>query len=309
MKKYIFSVLAVGAMLFTSCSSDDNYNTAGGVTVDMKLADYSVRESGGIFKLPIQVTGETNGEVIVYVKTTPATESPAVADENYSLTSSRIIIPAGETVGYVELQPIDNVEENDPRYFDVTIDKAEGASIGSQPTTLVQIKDNDQDPYEKMSGKWIMECTSVFNGGNDGPFELSVTTPDPEDEDEAPYYGHELYGYGLNGYSFIYLTFNFEYEESTDVITMSIQTGTFCTTGIINFGFNGIVKGASVYAPGTLNFGDDIELTVERDEKGKVISLTPTDPEAMFLLMVQVYPAMSANAGYWDGWYDMKFTR
>lgn len=307
MKLNRISFIALGALLFTACSSDDDFNTAADVTVDMKLADYSIRESGNIFQLPIEVKGTANGPIVVYVETTPYSSNPAEADVNYSVTSNRIIIPEGVTTGYVEIQPIDNVDENDSRYFDVTIARAEGAQIGAKKTTLVEIKDNDQDPYEKMTGKWIFNCSSIFNNGDSGPMELIISTPDPDNDSEAEYYGHELYAYGLKGSSFLYVPLNFEYDEATDEIKMSIQVGSLCTSSIINFGFNGVVAGASVYAPGQMEFGQDIPLVVTRNG-ATVTNLAPVDPEAWFLLMVMEYPSMNAR-GYFDGWTDMSFSR
>lgn len=297
--------------MFTACTDDSDYsntNTAGGVTVDMQKPTFSTRENGNIFNVPIQVNGTANGSIIVYVETTPtANHEAAVADENYIVTSTRIIIPAGETVGNVEIRPLDNVEENDNRFFDVTITKVDGASIGNQPTTVVELRDNDSDPYEKMTGNWIMNCVTEFNGGDDGPFALTVQTPDPDDPEMADYYGHELYAYGLKGLDFIYMTFNFDYNEITEEVTMSIQTGGFATDAVINFGFKGIVIGCSVYEPGN-TAGPDIPLTIEKDEKGNITGFAPTQPNAEYFLKVMEYPAMT-YAGWWDGWTDMSFSR
>lgn len=311
MKFKYFGIISLGLLAFSACTDDSDYNrvnSAPGVTVDMKLADYSARESGTYFYVPIQVNGTTNGPVIVYVESKPTSASPAVVDENYNITSDRIIIPAGKTEGVVEVQPIDDAVENDSRYFDLSIVRVEGASLGSSLTTVVELRDNDQDPYEKMTGQWVMNGISVFEDGENGPFVLTLTTPDPDDEDEAPYYGHELYGYGLYGMNNIFLPFNFVYKEATDEIVMSIQTDSFCSYTAFNFGsFHGVLVGDSEYNPTSLTCGPEIPLTVVR-EGGKVVKLVAS-PDDMFLLKIYKYPDMDQSMGYLEGWSDIELVR
>lgn len=301
----IFAI-ALAALTMTACSDDDDFNSVSGVSVQMKNATMEVRENGNIFNVPFEVTGEANGPIVVYVETSPTGTEPAVADENYIVTSTTIIIPAGTTEGSVEICPVDNEEENETRTFNVTIVKVEGATIGSQTTTVVGLRDNDSDPYEKMTGAWTLKCQTVFNSGTDGPFSISMQTPDPESE--AEYYGHELYGFGLKGYDFIYVTLNYAYNEITDETTMSIQTGSFATTSTINFGFTGIVVGSSQYPADGMNFGADIPLTYGVDASAGV-EYWEADPNAMFFLSVLPYPALNQNMEFWDGWADIRFER
>lgn len=300
----IFAI-AVAALALNSCSDDDNdFNTATDVTVDMAQPTMTTRENSKFLYVPIKVTGDANGPIVVTVETTPTGTEPAVADENYLVTSYEIIIPADTKEGSVEIVPVDNIDENDPRTFNVTIKSAQGAKLGTDLTTLVTLKDNDQDPYEKMTGTWEMTCSSVFTNGDNGPFTLTMETPDPDEE--AEWYGHELYAFGLKGYDFVLLPFNFAYNELTDEVTMSIQVGSLCTTSLINFGFQAVVVGTSVYSPGTVNFGHDIPVTVTGYDK-----IEQTDPDDMFLLTVMPYSGgvQMQNKGYWDGWYNITLTR
>ena len=305
----IFAI-ALAALTMTACSDDDeDFNTASGVSVQMQSASLETRENTKIFNVPIEVVGKANGPIVVYVETTPTGSEPAVADENYLVTSERIIIPAGETVGYVEICPVDDNDENETRTFNVTITKVEGANIGAQKTTTVGLRDNDQDPYEKMTGKWTMYASTVFNNGDDGPFTLTVDTPDPDDEDEADYYGYELYGYGLIGMNEVYVTLNYNYNEITNEVTMSIQTGSPASTVYFNFGsFNGVFFGSSQYPANGFNFGSDIPLTYGVDE-AKGVEYYEADPNAMFFLSVITYPNFDQNMGYYDGWDGIRFER
>ena len=305
----IFAI-ALAALTMTACSDDDDdFNTASGVSVQMQSATLETRENTKVFNVPFEVVGKANGPIVVYVETSPTGTEPAVADENYLVTSNRIIVPAGETVGYVEICPVDNNEENETRTFNVTITKVEGANIGAQKTTTVGLRDNDSDPYEKMAGTWTMVCSTVFSNGDDGPFTLSVETPNPDDPDEAEYYGYELYGFGLSGMSNVYVTLNYGYNEITDEVTMSIQTGSFASTTVFNFGsFEGVFIGSSQYPASGMNFGSDIPLTYGVDEANGV-EYYEADPNVMYFLSVVVYPELNQNMGFYDGWRGIRFER
>lgn len=309
MKLNKIAAIALAAVAMTACSDDDSkdLNNVAGVTVNMEKATLTTRENAKIFNVPVAVTGETNGKVIVTVETTPtAGANEAVADVNYIVTSYSVIIPAGATTGNIEICAVDNEDENDARFFDVTLTNVEGAALGTQTTTVVELRDNDTDPYDKLAGKWVMECTSVFNGGDDGPFDLDMETPDPVEE--AEYYGNEVYGFGVDGYNFAYVTFNYGYNEITEQITMSIQTGSYASSSILNFTqFKGVFVGASAYNQ-TGDPGDDIPLVVTTNEKGFVTSLEPVSASAMYFLQVFDYPDMNF-IGYYDGWGGMYFEK
>lgn len=109
-----------------SCSDDDDpvLNTASGVSVSLENSftypdrtpatsdTLFVDENVGVFNLPIIVSGVSNGTIIVNVEVAEGTPDPSIRldaakeIENYVITSKRIIIPAGESVGNVEINAI-----------------------------------------------------------------------------------------------------------------------------------------------------------------------------------------------------------
>lgn len=306
MKLNKIATIALAALFMTACSDDDSFNTDANVTVEMGDATYTVRESGNIFYLPIVVLGESNGPIQVTVETTPSGESTAEEDVNYSVTQKTIIIPKGANKGVIEIQPIDNEEENDPRYFDVKIVKAEGAKIGEMATTVVEIKDNDQDPYEKLTGKWTMKATSVFQDGTDGPFDVTISAPDDE------YYGHELYAtFAYSGIP-MYMTLSYAYDEANDVISLTIEPDMLACNSVINFGsFKGVLVAYTNYDRTGAEVGSPEPLVVTRDTKGNVTSLTPENANAMWLLGVYQYTTTITNTfkGYLEGWAGIELVR
>ncbi|MCM1482945.1 MAG: hypothetical protein NC043_01290 [Muribaculaceae bacterium] len=299
-------ILAIALMgvAMTACSDDDSdFNTASGVTVQMGSSEYSGRENGSIFTLPINVTGDANGQIIVYVETAPVGDNPAIAEQNYIVTSQRIIIPAGTTTGYVEIEPLDNDEENDTRSFSVTITKAEGATIGAQATTVVDLRDNDQDPYEKMTGAWKFTATNT--SGAEVTYNLNMVTPDPEED--AEYYGHELYGNGMNGHDEMFLGFrNFEFNEITGEGTMELAVGDPASMYIWNFSDpigQGLIFTASI-TPNGMSLSATYEVTFTSEYNEIVF---PDGCGVAFAIMS--YPSQQYT-GYINGrWTNIKLVR
>lgn len=229
--------------MFTACSDSDDFNTNGDVTVDMQEATVSVRESAGLFNVPIVVNGEANGPIVVHVETTPETSNPAYAYEcvdgevtgNYTVTSYDVVIPKGSTSANIQIMAIDNTEENDSRFFNVTIASVEGAVIGQNPTTEVELRDNDQDPYEKLTGFWTLKYND--RAGVEYEAQLQMAAPDLSDPDEAPYYGDELYAWGLGGRANVMIPFNkFRFDETTGTGTLNVAVGDWMSWGGWNFG-------------------------------------------------------------------------
>lgn len=295
----IFSV-ALLAVAFASCSNGNEFNDAAGVSVDMKDATLVAVENATVFNVPVVVTGEPNGPVEVTVKTAPVGNTPAVDDKNYYVTSKTIIIPADSKTASIEIMPVNDNDENDPRTFEVTIVDAKGATIGSTKTTVVTIKDDDQDPYLKMAGNWHMTGVSVFKNGEDADYTLKMVTPDPS----SPEYGKILTASGVLGSSLVYSTFSYAMDEATGDFTLELVCGT-PASGNVNFGdFTGVFYGASIYSQDT-SFGPNIPLTATVDAKGQITGMTaPAD--AMYFMKIL---SNGASMGYFEGWAEVKFEK
>lgn len=306
-------VIALACLSMASCSDDDDpaLNTASGVTVSLENSfTYSERvpaisdtlivdENVGIFNLPINVSGVSNGSIIVNVEVVAGTPDPvtnldaAEEIEDFVITSKRIIIPAGESVGNVEIHAIwpQGVIDKD-RTFTVKISSVQGASVGNA-STVVTIRNIDS-AYTMMLGSW------TFTGNDyDGlpvTYSLTFDTPDASDPD----YGKVLYGIGFMGYSFVYVPINFEYDVDTESATVSIPTGELACTGSINFGsFIGLFATASSLSL----WGDDIELTLSDDFNE--LTADPTDQ----LYMIIVDGTTGSARSVYDKYSNMNFSR
>lgn len=175
---------------FGACSSDDDsWNSAADVTVSMKNPTMVIKENMGLTNVPIEVKGKTNGNVYVTLAVKEVGKKPAKEDVHYYITDKTISI--SDSIGYVEVEPVDDDEINADRTFEITIVEAKGAKIGNA-TTQVSLKDNDSQIYEKLQGKW--KLTGVSRQG--APMESVVKIIGASDEKDGDY-NHTLYLTGM----------------------------------------------------------------------------------------------------------------
>lgn len=189
--KYIKLLMLLAVVtFFGACSSDeDSWNSAADVTVSMKNPTMVIKENMGLTNVPIKVEGKTNGNVYVTLAVKEVGSNPAKEDVHYYITDKTISI--SDSIGYVEVEPVDDDEINTDRTFEITIVEAKGAKIGNA-TTQVSLKDNDSQIYEKLQGKW--KLTGVSRQG--APMESVVKIIGASDEKDGDY-NHTLYLTGM----------------------------------------------------------------------------------------------------------------
>lgn len=161
----IFAI-ALAALSMTACSDDDSdCNTAAGVSVQMKEMTMEISEdmeSGKYYTVPVAVLGEANGPIVVKFEVQGTSESPAIEDEHYIITSKTLVIPAGTHESGIEFYPVGDDIQNDDRQFIVTITSVEGATLGAQNTCVVTLKDNESllpNAYANMQGAWTFKAS------------------------------------------------------------------------------------------------------------------------------------------------------
>lgn len=204
--KYIKLLMLLAVVtFFGACSSDDDsWNSAADVTVSMKNPTMVIKENMGLTNVPIEVKGKTNGNVYVTLAVKEVGSNPAKEDVHYYITDKTISI--SDSIGYVEVEPVDDDGINADRTFEITIVEAKGAEIGNA-TTQVSLKDNDSQIYEKLQGKW--KLTGVSRQG--APMESVVKIIGASDEEDGDY-NNTLYltGMAVNSSS---ARLSFHYDE------------------------------------------------------------------------------------------------
>lgn len=221
--KYIklFMLMAAVTLLGACSSDDDSWNSAADVTVGMQSQNMTVSEGKGLFNVPIEVKGETDGNVFVTVEVKEVGENPAKEDVNYYVTDKTISISDG--TGNVEIETVDDDDINDPRTFQVTIVDAKGAKISENASTTISLKDNDAEFYSKLQGKWKMTCKNARTGAE---INWDVKITGASDESEADY-NKKLYITGMGGAeSEVWLSFNYDKETRQGTVAFD-QLGTY----------------------------------------------------------------------------------
>lgn len=213
---------ACAALLFAACGSDDDWNTDGDVTVELAKATIEIKENASMFYVPLQVNGTTNGPIRVTVDLTENSESPAVEDEHYILTSKTVVIPDNETEVSLEFSLTNDMEINDNRLFTITIVNVEGAKIGEQNKTAVTIVDDDSMFYEAIQGAWSFNFVDGFDGTEDS-FSLKIVGVQ---EGQAGY-EKTLYISGFAGRSDLIAEAGYNYDEATKEVTLDFELGQF----------------------------------------------------------------------------------
>lgn len=187
--KYIklFMLLAV-VSLFAACSSDDDYNT-NETTVSFANNAITTKESAGIVNIPINVTGLRNGDISLRIVTEEVGANPAKEDVNYMITDKTLTLKADTLqsgVINVEVKMVDDDEINENRTFKLTIASLNGATVGTNASTTITIRDNDAAFYEKFFGKWTLSGNIEGSTGV-SPFSKDVTISGVTDEESADY--------------------------------------------------------------------------------------------------------------------------
>ena len=207
--KYIklFMLLAVVAFMGSCSDDDESWNSKSGVTVSMENESMRFKESVGIVKVPIKVEGEANGPVSVTVEVKETGSNPAKENVHYYITTKTIKI--SDNTGNVELECVDDDKINDDRTFEISIVSAKGATVGSNATTAVTLRDNDTEFYEKLQGSWVMNCTF-----HDAPTKWDVKIVGATDENDKDY-NKVLYITGMLGYQWTTAKLSYDFDKAT----------------------------------------------------------------------------------------------
>lgn len=283
LKNIFISLLAATALV--ACSDDESWNS-GAATVEMGQPTVSVRENAGLFNVPITVTGEQNDYIRVTVEVAETGSTPAMEDVHYYVTSKSIVIPADATSGNIEISAVNDNDINDTRTFTVTIVSAEGATIGSQSSTTVELRDEDSDFYERLKGNWTMSMD--MGGGQMQTFSVTVSGP-AEGEDG---YGEVLYATGIMGYDFLSLTLGYEFDVATQTGSVSILLGELMGSNITGL----LDVPCDIYVGSADESGNPLLTGSITGTWNEDVTTVTFDPEAMLVGWVTEYQASQVVA-------------
>ena len=229
-KIYAFLLTAVA---FVGCSNEEvSWNTSG-ATVSLEQAELVCKENKGIVDVPVVVSGKRNGWVEVTVEVAELGENPAMEDVHYVLTSATIVIPADADKGKFEFKTVDDDDINEARTFVITVKSAKGATVNVDAnSTMVTLKDNDSQLYEKIQGRWKWKSTSEEYG----PQTWNVNIIGVDEGEEG--YNEVLQVTGIVGEDWTSMTMFFNYDEKTKKGYVHIPFG-YMLAKDMDFGIGG----------------------------------------------------------------------
>lgn len=244
----IITCLAVALSLFTSCSDEEKINT-GSAQVAFAQSELEVKESKGIFYVPITVSGEQNGTIKLSVSVS-SNDADCKEDVNYIITSKNLIIPENTKEVAIEIKAIDDRIINSDRHFSLHIENANGATIGGNKTANITLLDNDDIPYERMGGTWVVTATNILSESGKDPISWETKLVVVEDETD-PTYGSLITSkpwaifdgtipvFDEEGQTLSHAMY-FHHNESTGQTTVDMKMGSYMASNL-NFGSEGSI--------------------------------------------------------------------
>lgn len=223
MKLFKIFAIAIAALSVTACSDDDSkWNTEADATVEMGEATFSTKEGRGMVKIPLVVKGERNGNVKVTLDVQSDFENPAKEDQNLYLTTKTIVIFPEDNTYDVEVTIVDDKDMNDARFCNVVIASVEGATIGAQSYTTIEIKDNDSEPYDRLAGEWMLKTAQISDNG-DAAYSQQLINLESYDEGEPGYNKYyKVKGLVSGAPELVYRAyFNYDVESETGELTLA----------------------------------------------------------------------------------------
>lgn len=275
------SGLALAALSVASCDigkfGKETKHGDGDAVVGFANDTYSFKESAGIVKVPVSITGSPTDYPLTFDVKAEAIDLVDLAslDKLVLFTQTTDFKDNGNGTVYVEFKITDDTEINDDRSFKLSIVNAKGAELAELTETTVIIKDNDNNPYEKLWGDWVFHGTK--RDGTAGEFAVNISGGFTEEEVEANA-DKVLVCWGAEGYQWSddhtpvwYMSYD------VDALQLAILGGKQMTVpGAVNWGLGGNQYVVSCYwdpAAGTVS--DKVDLVGTWDKDLTTITFTP----------------------------------
>lgn len=172
--KYIkIAILSVlGASCLLSCKKEEKSFGPGTATVDFGVTEITVQENEGLFTIPLKLEGEPGGyPVTVQIS---ATSGEQEIDKVLLISSTTIKITE-ENNSYVQMVPVYNSKSNDNYEVLLTIESANGASVGGANECRIYIENvpaiqYGQYTFQRTSGGDPLEWTLILREGPEGTY-------------------------------------------------------------------------------------------------------------------------------------------
>jgi hypothetical protein len=166
--KFSRNILIAASALVLACTTSCNSTPEGkgDATIGFASDSYLYKETAGLVKLPVQFTGEPKTYPITFDIVATVQGSDDAVETLVHFTQTKGLKYAGiEGVqAYIEFTVYDNRDINDSKFIQLQIANVKGATVEGNGKTVIEIADNDNNPYERLWGNWTLKGTNVFDG-------------------------------------------------------------------------------------------------------------------------------------------------
>jgi hypothetical protein len=301
------SVLTLAAFSFASCDlfrmGEEVKHGDGDAVVGFASPEYSFKESAGIVRVPVQVTGSPLDYPLTFDVKAEALNLVDLAslDDLVLFTQKTDFKDYGNGTIYVEFKISDDTEINEDRTFKIGIVNLEGGKLAEVTETVVTVKDNDNNPYEKLWGDWVFHATSSAGAAVD--FAVSISGGFDEETIEANA-DKILVCWGAAGYQWSDHTPVWYLSYDADAQQVAIIAGKQLTVpGDVDWGAGGNQYAMMLYWDPAQGSSDSVDLPGSWDKDLTTITFTPG-----LGVELGVYNE-SGYLGYWYRYHTITMTR
>lgn len=299
-------------MLSLAVSCEQESQGKGDATIGFANETYVYKESAGLVKIPIQFTGEPKTYPITFDIVAEMDGTELKVEDLVHFTQTKGMKYAGdpEAPAYLEFQVYDNQEINDSRFINLTIANVSGAELAGSGKAVIEIADNDNNPYERLWGNWTLTASdgSSFDVNISGGFTA---------EEEVLNYEKTLVCWGFGGYQEDLTAYGGAYtplKQPVWYLNYNAEEGTLSTKSgevMANiWSFNGIDEDVNVkLAAGTVQDGN-----LHTDHAYQVRATWSEDMNTItfekgYYLVATVVGVSETYYGYWMAFGDVVMTR
>ncbi len=300
-------------VLALAVSCEQEPQGKGDATIGFAKETYVYKESAGLVKIPIQFTGEPKTYPITFDIVAEVEGTEFKVEDLVHFTQTKGLKYAGiENVSaYLEFQVFDNQEINESRFINISIENVSGATLAGTGKAVIELADNDNNPYERLMGNWVAKASdgSTFDVNISGGFSADEESVNFEKTLVCWGFGgkmEDLTSYG-GAYTPVkqpvwYLNYNAEEEY------LSTKSGELMANIWL---FNGIDEDVEVkFAAGTVTA--DGKMSTDHDYQIKATwskDMNTITFETGYYLVATVWGVSGEYYGYWMAFGDVVMTR
>ena len=159
MKLFRNILIATSALALAAVSCQQVEEGKGDATIGFENPTYVYKESAGRVKLQVKFEGEPKTYPITFdVVVTPEGGLGLDSLVHFTQTENLKYMGNPDAPAYIEFDLKDNDYINESRFLSFTLANVKGAEIVAGGKTMIEIADNDNNPYERLMGNWVAQC-------------------------------------------------------------------------------------------------------------------------------------------------------